>query len=375
MDQLRLVCRLVMTQPMWQNQMPNLTQRVREIAPGLLLTLTFAVASFATWWFLQGTWIKVSALLWAFIYSIIAVNVLPRLSGSKFAAGIEFSSSRLLRLAIALLGLTISASVWIELGGVGVAVVLINLAFAFLLGSFFCRYVLKMDGGLSILLGVGTSICGASAIAATGPAIRAKSEEMACALAVITLFGSLAMFGYPFLFEGPIGTWLENNHFAYGMWTGMGIHETAQVIGAASQVSEAVGVAMSAKSVRIFMIGPMVFVSQLLYRRFTPRDTVGHVNKLSIPWFIIAFVLFTFVHAGLRSLPIAEGWVSFNTSYIKPAVTFLLAWAFAAVGFKVKLSAIRCTGVKGFLGGMIVAIAAGATALLLTKYIWLPFGM
>ena len=70
-----------------------------------------------------------------------------------------------------------------------------------------------------------------------------------------------------------------------------------------------------------------------------------------------------------------RGWASFNISYIKSAVTFLLAWAFAAVGFKVKVSAIRCIGAKGFLGEMIVAIAAGATALLLTKYLWLPFGM
>ena len=117
---------------------------VKELLFGLLLTLTFAVAAFITWWFLRDTWLKFSALLWAFVYSIIAVNLIPALSGDKFKMGVEFSSTKLLRWAIALLGLTISASIWVNMGGIGLAVILINLTFAFVFGFLFCRYVYQV---------------------------------------------------------------------------------------------------------------------------------------------------------------------------------------------------------------------------------------
>lgn len=348
----------------WQN-------RVRRLAPGLLFTLAFAVVSFITWWFLKGTWLKFSALLWAFIYSIIVVNLRPALFDGKFKAGIEFSSTQLLRWSIALLGLTFSASVWVKLGGIGLAMVLINLALVFSIGIVFCKYVLKLDNVLSLLISVGTSICGASAIAAVGPALKAKAEQMGLSVAVITLFGLLAMFLYPLLFAGPLSDWLANNHLAYGMWVGTGIHETAQVIAASSQVDNALSIASSAKFIRIFSIGPMVFISQFLLHRFSRTSESGR-TRMAVPWFALFFTLFSLIHLGLESLPIRAQWLSFNSTYLSPTVTFLLAWSFAAIGLKVKISSIRAVGLKAFLGGMGIAIFAGVISLLLVKFLWLP---
>jgi uncharacterized integral membrane protein (TIGR00698 family) len=348
------------------------SERTKNLMPGLLITLAIAAISFVTYWFLKGTWLKFSALLWAFIYSIIVVNLRPALFEGGSKAGIEFSSSRLLRWSIALLGLTVSASVWLKLGGIGLAMVLINLALVFTIGLLFCKYVLKMGDALSLLVAAGTSICGASAIAAVGPALKAKAEEMGLAVASITLFGLIAMFSYPLLFNGPLGGWLGNNPLAYGMWAGTGIHETAQVIAAASQVDTALSIASSAKFIRIFMIGPMVIVSLFIFRRLTRTGDTGKI-KIAIPWFAIFFVIFSLVNFGLASLPIGGSWVSFNGIYLSPAVTFLLAWSFAGVGLKVKISTIRSIGLKAFLGGMAIAVVAGGTSLLLVKLLWMPF--
>ena len=123
-------------------------ERAGELIPGLLVTLGLAVMAYATWWLLKDTLLKFSALLWAFIFSIIVSNLLPVLSSANFHHGIEMSSTRLLRWSIALLGLTFSAAVWANLGGIGIAAVLINLVFAFTFGFIFCRYVLKLDGSL-----------------------------------------------------------------------------------------------------------------------------------------------------------------------------------------------------------------------------------
>lgn len=345
--------------------------RVSSLAPGLLVTLAFAVVSFITWWFLKDTWLKFSALLWAFVYSIILVNLRPALFEGKLKAGIEFSSTKLLCWSIALLGLTISASVWVKLGGIGLAMVLINLALVFTFGVVFCKYVLKLDNVLSLLISVGTSICGASAIAAVGPALKAKAEHMGLSVAVITLFGLLAMFLYPLLFAGPLIDWLANDNLAYGMWVGTGIHETAQVIAASSQVDNALSIASSAKFIRIFSIGPMVFISQFLLRRFSRMSESGR-TRMAVPWFALFFILFSVIHLGLESLPIRSQWLYFNSTYLSPAITFLLSWSFAAIGLKVKISFIRAVGLRAFLGGIGLAVFAGVISLLLVRFLWLP---
>ncbi len=342
------------------------------LLPGLLITLVFAAISFLTWWLLKGTWLKFSALLWAFIYSIIAVNSLPALTKERFLPGIEFASTRLLKISIALLGLTFSASVWVRMGGEGVAVVLINLVIVFLLGLLFCKYILKLDIDLAILITAGTCICGASAIAAVGPALRAKAEKMGLSVAVITLFGLIAMLVYPILFAGPLAGWLNNSPQAFGMWVGMGIHETAQVIAAASQINDALSIATSAKFIRIFMIGPMVFISLYIFHRFSKNTEQGKF-KMTIPWFAVFFIIFSLVYFAIESTSLKNSWIALSSNYIAPVVTFLLAWAFAAIGFKVKLSSIRAIGLKAFLGGITIAALAGVSSLLLVKFFWMPF--
>lgn len=340
--------------------------RLNRLGPGLLLAFGFAVLSFATWWFTKG-WFKISALMWAFIYSIIATNLIS--FEEKYKPGIEFSASTLLKFAIACLGIVVSALAWWRLGGVGIASVLINLGFAFTFGIFFCRYVLGLGGALTVLISAGTCICGASAIAATSPAIKSKSEETGVALATVTLFGLIAMFLYPFLFSSTIlGNWLLNNVNAFGVWSGIGIHETAQVIASGSQIEGALDIAILTKSIRIFMIGPMVFISVLVFRKIGGG---AKATGLSIPWFAVIFVVLTFVHAGLE-LSIGEGWTNFSKTFLKPPITFLLAWSFAGVGFKVKFKDIAKLGPKAFLGGLTVAMLTGLTGLLLVKYLWLP---
>ena len=346
--------------------------KTKELIPGLLITIAIAVISFITWWFLKCTWLKFSALLWSFVYSLIIVNVSPSFFDEKFKSGIEFASSRILRWSIAALGLTVSAAVWRQLGGVGIAMVLINLAVVFSLGLLICKYVLKMDDTLTILVAVGTAICGATAIAAVGPALRAKAEQMGLAVAAITLFGLIAMFGYPILFNGVLAHWLGNSPLAYGMWAGTGIHETAQVIAAASQVDGALSIATSAKFIRIFMIGPMVIISHFIYLRFSRTEGKGDI-KFTIPWFALFFILFSLVNYQLASMSFGKEWASFNTTYLSPTITFLLAWAFAGIGLKVNISTIRSLGLKAFLGGITVAIIAGVFSLLLVKYFWMPF--
>jgi len=98
--------------------------RLIELLPGLLVTLIIAGLAFLTWLLLKGTFLKFSALLWSFVFSIVIINIKPSFFEGKCRLGIELSATRLLRGSIAALGLTVNATVWLNVGGIGISMVL-----------------------------------------------------------------------------------------------------------------------------------------------------------------------------------------------------------------------------------------------------------
>lgn len=341
---------------------------IKRITPGMTLALVTALLAYVTWWVSKDR-MPISALMWAFIYSILATNLFGL--ATRCRPGIEFAASGLLQITVASLGIVVSALSWWRLGGVGLASVFLNLAITFSFALLLCRSVFKLEDRLAVLIAVGTTICGASAIAVTSPAVKAKGEQVALALAVVTLFGLAAMFGYPWLFQSTrLGVFLGNDANAFGVWSGIGIHETAQVLASASQIDGSLNMAVLTKSIRIFMIGPMVLLS-VLYLRLKGHGETTEARRFSVPWFAVVFVAFTFLHAGLE-LAVGEAWVHFAKTYLKPPITFLIAWAFAGVGFKVRFRDVIKMGGRAFACGLIVALVSGLTGLALVKFLWLP---
>jgi len=334
---------------------------------GMCLSLAAAGGAFLLWWFTKR-WVPISPLMWSFIFGIVWGNVfaIPQ----SYGPGIDFAASRLLKGAVALLGILVSAMAWTRLGGIGLACVLANLFLTFVLGLVLCRYVFRLERRMGLLVAIGTAICGASAIAVTAPAIEAKSEEVGVSLAVVTLFGLAAMFSYPWLFQATaLGPFLNHSVGAFGMWTGMGIHETAQVVAGAEQVNGALDMAMLAKSIRIFMIGPMVLLVSFLFRRADPSAGIRS-RSLVIPWFAVVFIVLSLVNMGLE-LVFRDVWTSFAQSFLSPPIKFLLAWAFAAVGLKVRFREIAKLGLRTFAFGLTTAVLSSAMALMLVRFAWL----
>jgi uncharacterized integral membrane protein (TIGR00698 family) len=304
--------------------------------------------------------------MWAFIYSILVANVV-RLPAA-FRSGIDFAAGTLLRGGIALLGITVSALVWVKLGYSLIAplfVVFFFFFFALWLGKRF-----KLTRTESALVGIGTAICGASAIAATGPAIEASEEEIALALSAVTLYGLLIMFAYPFLYlRTVVGSWLGHNDLAYAVWAGSTLYETAQIAAAGEQVSNvALDGALLVKSIRIFMIGPMATIAALLFRK-RKSEKARHV---SIPTFAVMFVvasllgtLLDFLASARFSLPLLNEWSSTKLVLSNYLIPFLLSVAFAGVGFKVNIASLLRAGRRTFLLGAITATVTTIIGLML----------
>jgi len=273
----------------------------------------------------------------------------------RFGAGIVFSQRPILRAAIVLLGLQITAADVIGVGFMGLAIIAVALGATFLATVWLGR-LMKVEARLAELIAAGTSICGASAIVATNTVTRARDEDVAYAVACITVCGSVAIFVFPVL-----SSLAHLTDRAYGLWAGSSIHEIAQVVAAAYQGGPAAGaLATIVKLTRVLMLGPMVVILGLFAnRRLTQAP--GQARAIPpFPWFIVGFLAFAAVNS-LASIPTPA------MDGIRFATTFLLSVALAAFGLGVHVGLVRSTGLRPFLLCVVASLfIAGLSLALIT---------
>jgi len=334
------------------------TEEFSENIPGLIFAMVMALGGYAIWTLFK----PISALMWSFMFGIAVSNTLE--IPERVTKGLGYSSSSLLKISIALLGLVTSASVWLEVG-IGAVNAIVIVLFAFIT-SLTLGKRLGISNRLAILIGVGTSICGASAIGA-------KEEEIGIAISGITLFGLISMFLYPYLFTNTVVfDWFLGNPNVYAIWVGSGVHESAQVLVAASTLSpEYMQPALIIKSIRIFMIAPIILASTFYLNRAESEE--GKLTtKVSVPLFAIVFIANSLISAGLNTVtnPAFQGaWALVQTGLKSTVIPFLLSIAFAGVGSKVRFSDIAKVGWKPFGFAALMSIMAGAVALGMAVFI------
>lgn len=307
--------------------------------PGLLLTAAVAAAAFGL---RQIPGIAVlSPMILAILIGIAVRNTIGTPDLAK--DGILFSLRRVLRAAIILLGLQLTAAQVFEVGASGIAVIALTLATTFLFTAWFGRTI-GVDRKLTELIAAGTSICGASAVIAANTVTRARDEDVAYAVACVTVFGSFAMFAYPLL-PGL----LHLSPRAYGLWTGASIHEIAQVVAAAFQGGQEAGeFGTIAKLSRVMMLAPVVIGLGLWTARRARRQGNDDASpKPPLPLFVLGFIAL----AGINSvITVPED----ARAAIVTATTFLLSMALAAMGLETDLGKLRAKGLRP----LILALAA-----------------
>jgi uncharacterized integral membrane protein (TIGR00698 family) len=317
-------------------------QRVsgNRLLPGLFLTLTIAGAAFELR-NLSGI-TALSPLIIAIVLGMILRNTVG--TPTAFKAGVTFSMRRILRLAIILLGLQLSLSQVVSVGIVGITIIVLTLVGTFVftlwLGNRF-----GIDHKLAQLIAAGTSICGASAVIATNTVTRASDEDVAYAIASVTVFGSAAILLYP-----ALAGFLQLTPHAFGLWAGASIHEIAQVVAAAFQNgTEAGNFATIAKLSRVMLLAPMILVLGHVIAKERRAIDVGSVEPAARqavpkPWFVAGFVAMMLFNS-LDLIPQAD------KAYLTQATTFLLTVALAAMGLETDVGKLRAKGFKPLLVG------------------------
>jgi uncharacterized integral membrane protein (TIGR00698 family) len=313
---------------------PKAVGTVRRLLPGLALSTGIAALAFALRR-IPGV-AAFSPMILAILLGIGFHNLIGLPARAK--PGVAFALRRVLRLAIVLLGLQLTAQQIAEVGLVGVGVIAATLVATFIFTKSLGRLI-GIERKLAELIAAGTSICGASAVIAANAVTEADDEDVAYAVACVTLFGSIAMFAYPVL-PGI----LHLGPRAYGLWSGASIQEIAQVVAASFQAGKEAGdYGTIAKLTRVAMLAPVVVTLGLLQAR--GRRLPGPARKPApMPYFVLGFIALVIVNS-LVAIPAApKSWIVLGTS-------FLLSLSLAAMGLETDLRRLRARGLRALLLG------------------------
>lgn len=330
-------------------RLDGLRQSVLPIVPGLALAIVIAVVAIM----LQrlGGFAGLSPLIVAMVLGILLRNTVGPIMIA--APGIAFSMRRILRFAIVLLGFQITLGQIAAVGITGLAVVVALLVSTFVFTKVVAR-VLGVDAKLGELIAAGTSVCGASAIIACNTVTRASDEDVAYAVACISIFGSIAMLAMPLL-AAPFGLTAD----AYGFWAGASIHEVGQVVGAAFAQGEVAGqTGTVVKLSRVMLLAPLILsLGFIATRRGGPQTAVAPV-----PWFAFGFIAVMLFNSQVE--PPLE-W----RAAIATLASFLLAVALAATGLETDIRKLRKKGVRPLLLGAVASLFIAIAGLLAVIYI------
>ncbi len=278
----------------------------------------------------------------------------------KFNDGIRFSSKRLLQTSIILLGFGMSLPNILKVGHQTIALMLLTISTTLMI-AYIVGKLLKIDQKTATLVGVGTSICGGSAIAATAPVINADNEEVAHSISTIFLFNVLAAFLFP-----PIGHLLGMSDSTFGLWAGTAVNDTSSVVAAGYSFSSVAGeLAVIVKLTRTLMIIPISIILAV----YTSRKAAGS-NALknysftkTFPWFVLGFLLTAIMNTWL---PIPADIVDF----LVLAGKFLIVMAMAAIGLNTRIVQLVRNGGKPIALGFICWLSLSLTSLLVQKLLF-----
>jgi uncharacterized integral membrane protein (TIGR00698 family) len=277
-----------------------------------------------------------------------------------FQLGIKFSFDTLLKTAIVLLGLKISLMKVASIGGNVLLLILFTISLALIL-TYILGKLTKTPPKLATLIGIGTAVCGNTAISATGPAIGASDEEISFAIATNTFFGTVAVFFYPLL-----GQYLGLDDQFFGTWAGTAVNDTSQVVATGFSFSSSAGeIATTVKLTRNALMGFVIIAATLFYGDHTQEKQekkISILKKIKLPVFIVLFIiaavlnslgLFTWVQQ-ITGIPIIQygNWIT----------KLFILMALIAVGLNTRFSSFKKVGFGplgiGFASASLVSLSS-----------------
>lgn len=342
-------------------------KNIRKLLPGAALALVIAAAAK----FLEG--LEESAGLHFIGASVIALFIGMIINAfykpnEITAPGIKFTSKKILKFAIILLGASLNIRTVLTVGKFSLTVMIFTLATCFGLGALIGK-ALGLNWKTSSLINAGTGICGGSAIAAIAPVIEADDMDIAYGLSATFLFDTVMIVVFPIL-----GRWLGLSDAAFGLWAGTAVNDTSSVVATGYAFSEAAGdFATMVKLTRTLSIIPAVLVFAAINLHLKKKEQIDSSSiKISIrsifPWFILGFLAMS----GLTSLGLIPAAAA---SVLKSISKFLMVAALAAIGLNTDFKTLYRSGARPMIHGFIVSLLVVIVAITVEYMIGVaPYG-
>lgn len=294
------------------------------------------------------------------IIAILLAAVIRNLIGisEQFKPGLMFIIKKVLRIAIILLGMQLSFQQIVVTGKDSFFVILFVVIVAIPL-TYFLGKRLGLNSEISTLLGVGSAICGATAIIATAPAIKAKERDVALAVATIFIFNTLTLFLFPVL-----GKLMDLSYVTYGTWTGVAVQDVSSVVATGFAFGQDAGeVATVVKLTRTVFIVPVIFFVSLL---FTWKQKTGEVDENQVnyikvfPWFVVGFLFMAVLNSfGVFSNNVAAA--------MKPITHYLIVMVMAGVGADLDFKEMQTVGFSFLYTGLAGMLMMSVLSFILIK--------
>ena len=268
-----------------------------------------------------------------------------------------FCKQKLLRLGIILFGFGLSFQQILAVGWQAVVIDLVVISTVFTVGTFVGIKVLKLHRDVAILTAAGSAICGAAAILATESVLKPKQQHITIAIATVVLFGTLAMFSYPLIYQ-----WVDMTDQSFGIYIGSTAHEVAQAVAAGQSINgETMQTAVVVKLIRVMMLAPFILMlsaglNHISSRIMSHSDNTNHDSKakheksvITIPWFVFGFMATAMINSVLI-LP------EFLKTLLSFASQFSLAMAMAALGAQTQWDTIKEAGPKPLILALLLFV-------------------
>ena len=329
---------------------------LKQNTPGLAVCLAIAAVAW-----LLGEWLPVvGGPVFAILIGMLAAMLIK--NREPLRAGISFTSKKVLQLAVILLGFGMNLSVIVSTGLQSLPIILSTIATS-LIVAFVLYRVMKIPTNTAVLIGVGSSICGGSAVAATAPVIDASDEEIAQAISVIFLFNIAAALIFP-----TLGGLLHLSDYGFGLFAGTAINDTSSVTAAASiwdsiHGSNALETATIVKMTRTLAILPITLVLALHRAKKEAGAGEGFSFRKVFPFFILYFLLASVVTTVSASLGVPAA----VFAPLKTLSKFLIVMAMAAIGLNTNLVKLIKNGGKPILVGFCCWVCIAGVSLLMQK--------
>lgn len=326
--------------------LPTKHRSLWHFVPGLALTAALTGAALWAGSFPAIAGAGFSALTLAILFGMVVGNTVYPKIWQPCDGGVIFAKQHLLRLGIILYGFRLTFAQIADVGVSGILIDVLTLSSTFFIACFLGQKVFGLDKHTSWLIGAGSSICGAAAVLATEPVVKAEASKVTVAVATVVIFGTIAIFLYPAMYP-LLAHWFTPEN--YGIYMGSTMHEVAQVVAAGHAVSpDAENAAVIAKMLRVMMLAPFLIILAARVKQLSPAAS-GEKSKITIPWFAILFIVVAIFNS-FHLLPQSV------VNMLVTLDTILLAMAMAALGLTTHVSALKKAGAKPLLMALVLFV-------------------